>query len=124
MNDKDFNHLMDEALHIPIPEGLAERLEKQIDWYAAAEKKRRIRLRYWSTAAAAVALLAIGIFLQTGKRSHTPADTFANPAEAALAAEHALALMSTQLNKGLNQVSTAEQEFEKVNKTIDKYFNK
>ncbi|MDR1939011.1 MAG: DUF3379 domain-containing protein [Tannerellaceae bacterium] len=124
MNDKDFDRLLDEALNIPIPDGLAERLEKQVEQYAAREKRRRIRRFYWPASAAAIALLCVGIFLQTGKQPSVPADTYTDPVEAAIAAEKALAFMSAQLNKGLAQVSTAGEEFEKVNKVIDKHLKK
>ncbi|MDR1919557.1 MAG: hypothetical protein LBQ65_07930 [Tannerellaceae bacterium] len=120
MNDNDLDHLIDEALNIPLPPGLGERLEKRIDQYAAQEKRRRLRRLYWPVSAAAIALLCIGIFLQTGEQGH-PADTYSDPAEAAMAAEKALVFMSAQLNKGLAQVTTAGQEFEKVNKVIDKH---
>ncbi|MDR2119014.1 MAG: hypothetical protein LBP25_05735 [Tannerellaceae bacterium] len=124
MNEKDFDRLLDEALHIPLPEGLANRLAGQIDRYAAEEKKRTRRRLFRAISAVAAVLLAAGIFLTTERTPRAPADTFADPAEAALAAEHALAFMSSQLNKGLNRVSAAGQEFERVNKTIEKHFKK
>jgi dTDP-4-dehydrorhamnose reductase len=123
MNEKDFDRLIDEALDIPVPEGLAGRLEKQIDRYAAAGRKRRIRRFYWTTGAAA-AILAAGLFLQTEKRLRAPADTYADPVEAALAAEQTLTFLSAQLNKGLHQAAGAGEEIEKVNKTIEKYLIK
>jgi hypothetical protein len=125
MNDKDFDRLLDEALRIPIPEGLAERLENRIERLAAAEKKHTLRRRLrWVAGVAAAVLLAAGIFMQTEGRPSVPADTFSNPEEAAEAAGHALAFMSAQMNNGLNRVSAAGQEFEKVNRTIEKHFNK
>lgn len=125
MNDKDFDRLLGEALHIAIPKGLGEKLEKQIDRCVEVNKKTSRRpLSYWLISAAAVALLAIGIFLPANRRAHIPADTFTDPAEATVAAEQAITFMSAQLNKGLNRVSIARQEFEKANKTIGKHFNK
>jgi hypothetical protein len=121
MNSKDFDRLMEEALHISVPEGLAGRLEKQIDALAAGEKKRKTRRLSAITGLAAAALLGIGIFLHTDRQPHTPADTFTDPAEAALAAEHALAFMSEQLNRGLEQASGAAQEFDKVNEILNKH---
>jgi len=38
-------------------------------------------------------------------------------------AEQTLTYMSLQLNKGLNIVSDAGQEFDKVNQLINKYLN-
>ena len=91
MNNKDFDRLMEEALHIPIPEGLAGRLEKRIDAYALREKRHKTRRFYGITGLAAVALLCVGIFLQTSLQRRQPADTFTDPAEAAAAAGQALA---------------------------------
>jgi hypothetical protein len=125
MNEKDFDRLLSEALYIPIPKGLAQRLERKINHHAKAEKNHAFRTAALRLAGLAAALLlAIGIFLQIHRHTPAPADTFSDPAEAAVAAEHALAFMSAQLNKGLNRVSAAGQDFEKVNKTIEKYFNK
>jgi hypothetical protein len=121
MNNKDFDRLVEEALDIPIPEGLAGRLEKQIDAYAARERIHKTRRFCGFAGLAAVILLCIGIFLQTGRQVHAPADTFVDPAEAAVAAGHALAFVSAQLNKGLEQVSGAEQKFEKVNEILNKH---
>ncbi len=127
MDDKDFDRIMDEALDIPIPEGLAERLEQQINNLAAEEKKVKFRrILYWVSGAAAVILLCIGIFLGT---VITPdqkklADTYTDPAEAALVAEKALAFMSVQLNKGLDQVNDAGQEIGKVNQIVNKHIIK
>ncbi|MDR1558036.1 MAG: hypothetical protein LBS88_13555 [Tannerellaceae bacterium] len=121
MNENDFDRLIEKASGIPLPEGLVGRLEKQIDGYAAREKKQRIHRLYRITGIAAALLLGIGIFLQTERQAPGRADTFADPAEAAVAAGHALAFMSVQLNKGLEQVSGAGQEFEKVNEILHKH---
>jgi hypothetical protein len=122
MNEKEFDRLIDEASHISLPEGLSSRLEAQIDEWAFEEKKqKRHRLIYWASGVAAAAVICIGIFLAPAP--HHPADTYSDPEEAALAAAQALSLMSTQFNKGMAQVSTAKDEFEKVNEIINKHFN-
>jgi hypothetical protein len=125
MNDKEADRLIDESLKIPIPEGLSERLEAHIDALAANEKKRKARrFLYRATAAAAIALLCIGIFLETGKPSPalSATDTFSDPKEAAVVAGQALAFMSAQLNKGIGKIEDAGQEIEKVNRLLDKHF--
>jgi hypothetical protein len=119
MNEKEFDRLLDEALRIPLPTGLAEKLEKQIDQYAAS-KRRALRGLFLSGAVAAI-LLAV-LFIGTESRLHKPADTFTDPAEAAAVAEQALTLLSVQLNKGLDQVATAGQKLDQANQTIEKYF--
>lgn len=126
MNEKDLDKLMDDAIHIPIPEGLGERLEQQIDELAALEKKRSLRrFIVRAASAAAVVLLCVALFLKTDPLSHRSpqlADTYTDPKEAAAAAEQALAFMSTQLNKGMDQVADAGQEIEKVNQILKKHF--
>lgn len=127
MDDKDLDRTMDEILDIPIPKGLAERLEQQIDALAAQEKRHKSRrFIYWASSAAAVMLLCVGIFFGTSTLPHQSklADTYTDPAEAAIAAEKALAFMSTQLNKGFDQVSDAGQEIEKVNQIVNKHLLK
>ena len=67
MNDKQIDELINKVLREDqtLPEGLSERLEQQIDAWAAAEKKETIRSSfrrrslYWLSGAAAVALLCI-----------------------------------------------------------------
>lgn len=127
MDDKELDRMIDEALDIPIPEGLAERLEQQIDRMVANEKKHTLRrFTYWATSTAAVILLCIGIFMGTGNWSgrNKLADTYTDPAEAAVAAEAALAYMSTQLNKGLDRVNDAGQTIENVNQIVYKHLSK
>ena len=115
-----------------LPEGLSERLEQQIDSWAAAEKKETVRSSfhrrslYWlSGAVAAILLLCVGIFgltdLNTGKQQL--ADTYTNPQEAAIAAQKALAFMSSNLNKGIDQINDAQQEINKVNRILNKHLN-
>jgi hypothetical protein len=120
MNDKDFDRLLAEAAQIRIPEGLGDRLEKQIDAWAAKEKKRKWRL--YTPIAVVAACLCLGWFLQTGSFQSSPCDTFSNPEEAALAAGKALAFMSEQFNKGMEHVAGAEKEIQKVNKVLYKHF--
>ena len=109
---------------IKIPEGVSERLEKSIMQMDATQKSipRGRTWYYWISSAAAVALLCIGLHFATHEPSSSPmADTYSNPEEAALVAEQTLAYMSVQLNKGLNKVNDAGQEFEKVNQLINKH---
>ena len=126
MNDKQIDELINKVLREDqtLPEGLSERLEQQIDAWAAAEKKETIRssFRRRSLYAAAVALLCIGIFqFTTPNEEHQLADTYTNPQEAAMAAQKALAFMSVNLNKGIEQVNEAQQEMNKVNKILNKH---
>jgi len=77
---------------------------------------------YWISSAAAVVLLCLGIFFVTQRPVESQiADTFDDPAEAAIVAEKALTFMSAQLNIGLNQVADARQEFDKVDQILNKH---
>ncbi|MDR1356297.1 MAG: hypothetical protein LBJ58_01360 [Tannerellaceae bacterium] len=124
MNDKDFERIIDEAIDITVPDGLARRLEARIDLCASVEQRRRRLVRLSAGAVAAAVLIAAGIFITVESNPSQPVDTYTDPAEAALAAEYMLTYMSKELNKGINQASAVVGEFEKVNNTLDKYFNK
>ena len=132
MNDKQIDELINQVLRDDqaLPEGLSERLEQQIDAWAAAEKKetmrssfRRRSLYWFSGAAAAIVLLCVGLFNLTDlNRGKQPlADTYDNPQEAAIAARKALAFMSVNLNKGIEQMNDAQQEMNKVNRILNKH---
>jgi len=67
-----------------------------------------------------VALLCIGIFqFIAPEKEHQLADTYTNPQEAAIAAQEALAFLSVNLNKGIEQVNEAQQEMNKVNEILN-----
>jgi len=128
MNDKQIDELINKVLREDqtLPEGLSERLEQQIDAWAAAEKKETIRSSfrrrslYWLSGAAAVALLCVGIFqFAAPEKEYQLADTYTNPQEAAIAARKALAFLSVNLNKGIEQVNEVQQEMNKVNEILN-----
>lgn len=128
MNDKQIDELINKVLREDqtLPEGVSERLEQQIDAWAAAEKKETIRSSfrrrslYWLSGAAAVALLCVGIFqFAAPEKEYQLADTYTNPQEAAIAARKALAFLSVNLNKGIEQVNEAQQEMNKVNEILN-----
>jgi len=132
MNDKQIDELINKALREDgkLPEGLSGRLEQYIDNLAAKEQKQKSPLMrkhfiYLFGGVAAAMLIGFVLFLQTDNFYNKPttADTFSDPQEAAIAANKALAFMSTQLNNGLDQVSDAEQEINKVNKIVNKQLN-
>jgi len=116
MNENQTDSLLRQAAHIPLPPGLAERLEAHIDRLASPPKARRHSLPYWAAAAAVAAVVSIAVFLPLGNKP--PTDTFTDPYEAAIAAQQVLAFLSTELNKGLDQVSSAGEEIEKANQIV------
>lgn len=131
MNDKQIDELINKVLQEDqtLPEGLSERLEQQLDAWPATEKKETVRSSfrrrslYWFIGAAAIALLCIGIFRFTdfNEGKHQLADTYTDPQEAAIAARKALAFMSVNLNKGIDQMNNAQQEMHKVNHILNKH---
>lgn len=131
MNDHRIDELINKALREEgeLPEGLSERLEQHIDRLAAEEKGRKVSLvrrrsLYWFSGVAAALLVGIALFFQTeNTQMPTTADTFQDPQEAAIAAQEALAFLSTQFNKGLDQVSDAREEVHKVNQIVNKQFS-
>lgn len=129
MNDKHIDELIDQTLRDEqvLPEGFSLRLEQQIDAWAAAEQKKespfRLRRRtlYWLSGAAAIALLCIGSlpFLTTSRQT----DTYDDPREAAIVAQKALLLVSRNLNKGFQQVESAQNKMDDVNHILNKQLN-
>lgn len=132
MNEQEINKLIQDALRDEreLPEGLSDRLERHIDQLAAEEREARKlspakkRSLYWLGGIAASFLVAMAIFFQVENKPVYPtmADTFSDPQEAAIAAQNALAFLSTQFNKGLDQVSDASKEVEKANAIVNKQF--
>ena len=124
--DRDiFNALYDTA-DIPLPEGIAERLETAIDKHIAETsapigKKIYNRLYAVISGAAAVVLLCVGLFFFTEKQSQTNfiADTYSDPKEAALAVEQALLFVSNKLNQGLSPLEKVTESVDKTNKLLN-----
>jgi len=112
---------------IQVPEDVSKRIEESIMQMDVSPKSVPLRrkLYYRISISAAVILLCVGLFFAIRKPSPPQmADTFSNPQEAALVAQQTLAYMSAQLNKGLNKVADANQEFERVNQILNKHLNK
>jgi hypothetical protein len=130
MNDKEIDRLIREALshERELPKGLSDRLEQYIDQLATDGKKRipperkRSLYRFGGIAAAFLSGIAIFFLIENKQVRPTMADTFSDPQEAALVAQHALALLSTQFNKGLDQVAESGKEVNRVNTIIHKQF--
>lgn len=133
MDDKRIEESINKALkeNLALPTGLSERLERNINAWADEENRMksdqrisRTRSLYWLSGIAAAILCAVlFIFTETGHPNPRLADTYSDPKEAAVAAENALALISSNLNKGLVQVNDARQEMNKINKIVNKHLN-
>ena len=125
-DDRHVFRLLHDTL-IQVPEGVSGRLEEAMMRITRdpVSLSRKRTFYYWISSAAAVVLLCIGLFFAIGKQPQsTMADTFSDPEEAALVAGQTLALISAQLNKGLDMAAEAGQEFEKVNQLLNKHLNK
>lgn len=136
IKDKDIDQLIDEAIieDLTLPEDLSERLEQAIDLAARQETsergkgKRNINARsYWlfaiSSAAAALIAALFLIFNEPARPTHLT-DTYNDPHEAAIAAQHALALISSNLNKGLHKADEARKGFQNAQQIIKKQLDK
>lgn len=115
--------------HIPIPEGLEERLSAKIDEWEKEEKqqkaKRRIlfpkTLRYTAIAASLVLVLGVGIHLLNQDRYKELAeqDTFQDPMQAKMEAERALNLLAMNLNKSMGHLEKAKALSEKTEQALN-----
>ncbi|MDR0995280.1 MAG: hypothetical protein LBL81_03205 [Tannerella sp.] len=104
MDEKELDKRINEAAHIPLPEGLKERLSGSISqWEAAEKRKGRQRLLSWSIGIAAAVALTLALLLPKNR----PADTFSDPREAALAAKQTLNYLAKEMDKGFAEVNRA-----------------
>jgi hypothetical protein len=111
---------------IEVSEEISSQLEKTISQMEPSNQQPlRKKWYYQLSAAAAIALLCIGLYFFTIHESSQPqlVDTFSNPEEAAIVAEQTLAYISEKMNKGMEKMNDAEQEFDKLIQIINKYLN-
>lgn len=125
MDDKRIDELIKRALQedMSLPDGLTDRLESRIDMLAENERsKERFKRRSFLLIPAAAAILGVILLIGDGFMGDNPrmADTYSNPEEAALVAQEALAFMSRNLNKGLNQMDDAGKDIVRINSIINK----
>ena len=129
MNEQEIDQLIKQALQseAELPKGLEERLEKQIDALAEAERPHirwpHARPFRWAIGGIAAALIGALFWVQLERKTTftTPADTFSDPKEAALVAEQALVMLSQNLNKGLAQAQSSTEEMRQINQIINKH---
>lgn len=113
-----------------VPAGLEDKLSRMIDEKAEEEQRffRRNKSQRnwrWIGGIAATILLLIGIgfgITNMGKdmRPPTPLDTFSDPEAAYMALQATLMEVSTNLNKGIEQVEATQMDVTKVNQEICK----
>ncbi|WP_294591866.1 hypothetical protein [uncultured Bacteroides sp.] len=111
-----------------VPAGLEDKLNRMIDEKADEEQRffRRNKTKrnwYWVGGIAATLLLLIGIgygtVYQKDMCQPTPQDTFSNPEDAYKALQATLIEVSTNLNKGIEQVEATRLDVTKVNQEIE-----
>jgi hypothetical protein len=135
--DRDLFHILYDSSGHCIPKGLSERLEHCIDRHirktatvnenktvAVRKKIKRILISTGSIAAAI--LLFTGIFFFHDKpsvKNNVITDTYTDPKEAAIVAEKILALVSTNLNKGLSPLEKAKESIDKTNELLNESLN-
>ena len=113
-----------------IPVGLEERLNDMIDAWDMSEKRalkvkkrtRIIRLQWLGSIAASLLLLfSVGMYLY---KPSAPKDTCATPEEAYMQAQKALVMLSSRLNKGMEEVETVQEATGKIRENVYEQLNR
>ena len=112
-----------------IPDGLEEKLSKQIDKYAIQErfvmKTPQRRSLQWTGSIAASLLILFGMsWYFNDAPSNYRKDTCATPEEAYVHTDKALMMFAQALNKGVKQMEVIQESTDKVEKNIQKQLNK
>lgn len=122
---KNLDELLEQAFAAEqkLPDGLSERLERQIDAWEVAEKQSKRsagrRWIYWAGGIAASVLLVIGIFRYNAYVEEQKINA-RELAEAQIAAQDALQMFFQNLNKGVTQMDNVAQNINKVNEVLNK----
>lgn len=130
--DKEVFFALTDNGDIEVPIDLQNKLSKSIDRWEETEK-RVVRIKHdrriywqWVSGIAAGILLIFSVWTYVDRNeNNTPAlaDTYTNPEDAYKEAQKALALVSMNLNKGMEQLENAQQKTEKVDKIIKRTIN-
>jgi len=119
--DMLYNNVQPEA-----PADVSARIATMLRGLDAKDERRPNvrRLYYWlGGAAAAVALLCVGLFYATHTdNDRMMADTYDDPAEAARMAEKTLLYVSAQLNRGIDKTYVVGEEISKMHNVLNKNF--
>jgi hypothetical protein len=124
----NINKLINEVFEeeIKIPEGLSERLEKNLDNYIYDNREKKTsnninfrKLIIYVGSLAASILLCVGLFFIKNDKNRI-ADTFQDPVEAEMFAVKMLTLVSTELNKGITPYEKVNEKVNRTNEIINK----
>jgi hypothetical protein len=134
--DRDLFYALYDSSHIHIPEESLKRLEHQIDnhikktgitsknIFLRTKKTKRLYISIGSIAAAV--LLLAGIFFfhdKSSVKNDVLTDTLTDPQEAAIVVEKVLALVSSNLNKGLSPLEKVKYSINKTNELLNENLN-
>jgi len=127
MNEKEIDRIIDQALQeeVEIPKGLADRIAHTIENEAVRTPKFKTKRRnmwLWIATTAAVIVFCFYSSLPTSKQTKSDllADTYTNPQDAERVARKAFISLSTNLNKGFDQLKMAEDEFKRAQTIVNK----
>ncbi len=141
-DEKEIFAQLHEAENIDIPPMLESNLESLIDGLARQEEEKRVILkpqqkkrhimRWIGSAAAGIAILiSVGIYFNSNRNIDTPLtgqtelkDTYSDPEEAYREAQKALALVSSNFNKGVSQVAVVSENIDKANEILNRTLNR
>ena len=116
-----------------VPEGLEDRISRQIDEWDTRERReikvkkhtRTIRMQWiGSVAASLLILFSVGMYMYKPYTPSTPQDTCATPEEAYAEAQKALLMFSSTLNKGIKQVETVHETTERMQENVNQQLNR
>jgi hypothetical protein len=113
---------------IEVPAHLEKKLNLLIDTWEEKEKIKKPRLERriinWQLisgiAASVCLILSIGLYPYLEQQKPVLTDTYSNPQDAYEEAQKALLLVSNNLNKGVSQLESAQEDMNKVNEIINK----
>ena len=116
-----------------VPAHLESNLNRLIDEWDAREKHitqlsilKRKRWIHWIGSAAACLVLSfsVGMYLYKPYTPPTPQDTCASPEEAYEEAQKALVMLSSTLNKGIENVQAVEHTTQKMQNSVNQQLNR
>ena len=124
MSNEEIDKIINLALkeEQELPKDISNRLELLIDSLEKKEKHKSIFKIKWIAGVAASVILCLGIS-SIYQINNVQVDTYSNPYEAAQTAEKALALISSNLNKGINQTKKSHQEIKRIKNIVNNKLN-
>lgn len=114
------------ANDIEIPQGIDNELGVFIDGLAKKEKRKKLYLSWkiiGGVAASIFIALSVLLFTRQQEEKSLLVDTYSTPEEAYEETERTLLLVSSKLDKGLDQWEKAEENMSRVNRILNEKFH-